>query len=191
MKKILALALCCMAITTGFSQMPGQRNGQQISGRFYGKIVDESNKGVEAASVTLVTNRMDSVTKKPKEVIIGGMLTTPSGDFSIENIPVMGKYKLRVTGIGYKPYEQAVAFEMPNRNAMANDPSAMLNLLDKDLGNIKIEIDNQVLGGVTVTATKPLLQMGIDRKIFNVDKNLVSAGGTAVDIMKNVPSLNV
>lgn len=191
MKKFLALALCCLAVTTGFSQMPGQRNGQQISGRFYGKVVDESNKGVEAASVTLVTNRMDSVTKKPKEVIVGGMLTTPSGDFSIENIPVMGKYKLRVTGIGYKPYEQAVAFEMPNRNAMANDPSAMLNLLDRDLGNIKIEIDNQVLGGVTITATKPLLQMGIDRKIFNVDKNLVSAGGTAVDIMKNVPSLNV
>lgn len=44
---------------------------------------------------------------------------------------------------------------------------------------------------MTVTASKPLLQLGIDRKIFNVDKNIVSAGGTAVDIMKNVPSLSV
>jgi outer membrane receptor protein involved in Fe transport len=33
--------------------------------------------------------------------------------------------------------------------------------------------------------------MGIDRKIFNVDRNLVSAGGTAIDVMKNVPSVSV
>jgi outer membrane receptor protein involved in Fe transport len=161
-----------------------------MTGRFYGKIVDASNKGVEAASVTLVTNKVDSVTKKPKEVIVGGMLTTSTGDFSIENIPLMGRYTLRVTGIGYKPFSKAVAFEMPNRNGNT-DPSVMLSFLDKDLGNIPVEIDNQVLGGVTVTASRPMLQMGIDRKIFNVDKNLVSAGGTAVDIMKNVPSVNV
>src|SRR6185437_5258974 len=36
-----------------------------------------------------------------------------------------------------------------------------------------------------------LLQMNIDRKVFNVDKSLTSAGGTAVDVMKNVPSVNV
>ena len=190
MKKFLALVLCGIIACTGFSQVPGQRGGQQINGRFYGKVVDAANKGVEAASVTLVTTKMDSVTKKPREVIVSGMLTTPSGDFSLENIPVMGRYKLRVTGIGYVPYEQDVAFQMPNRNG-SNDPSAMLSMLDKDLGNIKIEVDAQVLGGVTVTASKPLFSMGIDRKIFNVDKNLVSAGGTAVDIMKNVPSLNV
>src|SRR5205085_7996866 len=40
-------------------------------------------------------------------------------------------------------------------------------------------------------ATRPGLQLGIDRKVFNVDKNIVSAGGTAIDIMRNVPSLNV
>ena len=33
--------------------------------------------------------------------------------------------------------------------------------------------------------------MNIDRKVFNVDKSLTSAGGTAVDVMKNVPSVNV
>jgi outer membrane receptor protein involved in Fe transport len=33
--------------------------------------------------------------------------------------------------------------------------------------------------------------MGIDRKIFNVEKNLTSVGGTAVDVMKSVPSVNV
>ena len=33
--------------------------------------------------------------------------------------------------------------------------------------------------------------MNIDRKVFNVDKSLTSVGGTAVDVMKNVPSVNV
>ncbi len=33
--------------------------------------------------------------------------------------------------------------------------------------------------------------MDIDKKVFNVTQNIVSAGGTAVDVMKNVPSLNV
>ena len=72
-----------------------------------------------------------------------------------------------------------------------NDPSAMLNALDKDLGNIKLEIDDKLLAGVTVTASKPLLQLGIDRKIFNVDRNITSAGGSAIDVMKNVPSVSV
>src|SRR5690349_11789610 len=119
MKNLLPLALVMMSIVS-FGQMPGngQRNAQQMTGRFYGKIVDGANKGVEAASVTLVTNRMDSVTKQPKEVIVGGMLSTPKGDFSIENVPLFGRYKLKITGIGYKAHEQAVAFEMPNRNAV-------------------------------------------------------------------------
>ena len=180
-----------------FSQMPGgmQRNGQQAqmpTGRFYGKIVDAANKGIEAVSVVLVTTKMDTATKKPKEVIVGGMLTTSTGDFSVENVPLMAKYKLKISGIGYKQVEKQVAFEMPNRNSMGNgDPSAMLGALDKDLGNLKLEVDNQVLGNVTVTASKPLLQIGVDRKVFNVEKNIVSAGGTAVDVMKNVPSVNV
>jgi outer membrane receptor protein involved in Fe transport len=195
MKKISGLFFGLLLANILLAQMPGGRpggqGGQQFTGRFYGRVVDASKKGVEAASVTLVTTKMDTATKKPKEVIVGGMLTTKLGDFSVENVPLFGRYKLRITGIGYKAYEQPVQFEMPNRNAVGNDPSAMIGALDKDLGNIKLEIDNQVLGGVTVTASKPILQLGIDRKVFNVDKNLVSAGGSAVDVMKNVPSISV
>jgi len=192
MKKILVMLVCSLILFSAHAQMPGgQRGGQQISGRFYGKIVDASNKGIEAASVTLVQDRMDTATKQRKEFIVGGMLTTSTGEFSIENVPVMGRYKLRITGIGFVTKEQNVAFEMPNRNATGNDPMAMLGALDKDLGNIRLDVDEKVLGGVTVTANRPALTMGIDRKVFNVDRNLVSQGGTAVDIMKNVPSVNV
>src|SRR5215218_5949012 len=195
MRKLFGLLICGFVAGQAFAQFPpgGQMrgNGQPPAGRFYGKIVDAANKGIEAASVTLVTSKMDSATKQQKEVIVGGMLTSNTGDFSVENIPLFGKYKLRITGIGYKQQEKQVGFEMPNRNSGISDPSAMLGALDKDLGNIKLEIDEKILGTVTVTASKPLLQMGIDRKIFNVDRNITSAGGSAIDVMKNVPSVNV
>jgi outer membrane receptor protein involved in Fe transport len=191
MRKIIGLVLLILITHVALAQMPGGMRpgggGQAPTGRFYGKVVDGNRKAVEAASVTLVTTRMDSATRQPKEVIIGGMLTAANGDFSLENIPLMGRYKLRITGIGYQQYEAAVAFEMPNRN----DPSAMIGALDKDLGNIRLNVDDKVLGSVTVTATRPQLQLGVDRKIFNVDRNITSAGGTAIDVMRQVPSVNV
>jgi outer membrane receptor protein involved in Fe transport len=191
MMKITAFLMGILLTFSALAQVPGMnRGGQQISGRFYGRVVDASKKGIEAASVLLVQDRLDSATKQRKEQVVGGMLTQPNGDFSIENIPVMGRYRLRITGIGYKAHEQAVAFERPARNGNT-DPAAMLSVFDKDLGNIELSVDDKVLSGVTVTASKPLLQMGIDRKIFNVEKNITSAGGTAVDVMKNVPSVSV
>ena len=168
--------------------MGNRGGGQQISGSLYGKILEtKSGKPVEYASVQLLQNKMDTITKKRKETVIGGMLTRSNGDFSIENVPVFGPLLLKVTGIGFKEYTQDVSFNVKR----GGDPGAMMNALDKDLGNIKIEIEEKILGNVTVTSERPGLQLGIDRKIFNVDKNLVSAGGTAVDIMRNIPSLNV
>jgi outer membrane receptor protein involved in Fe transport len=188
--KFFSLLLLSFLTLGALAQTPGGARtggGQQMTGRFYGRIVDASNKGLEAASVVLVTNRMDTATKQRKEVVVGGMLSAANGDFSIENVPVMGQYKLRVTGIGYETLEQTVGFSRP----AGNDPSVMMSALDKDLGNIKMKIDDKVLSTVTVTATRPQLQLGIDRKVFNVDRNITSAGGTAVDVMKNVPSVSV
>src|SRR5690349_9182779 len=185
----LSLLLTCSFL---FAQPPGgggnRGGGPQISGRLYGKIVETSSgKPVEFASVQLLQNKMDTVTKQRKEAVIGGMLTRTNGEFNIENVPVFGPLKLKITGIGYKEYTQTVSFELKR----GGDPSAMMNALDKDLGNIKIEVEEKILGNVTVTSERPGLQLGIDRKIFNVDKNLVSAGGTAVVIMRNIQSLIV
>ncbi len=168
----------------------GAGNGQQMTGRMYGKVIEaQTGKGIDAASVQLVQSRLDTVTKKRKDVIISGMLTKANGEFSLENIPLFGQSTLKITAIGVKPLEQKVGFEMKMQPGA--DMSAMLGAIDKDLGNIKMEVDAQVLGNVTVTASKPLFQLGIDRKVYNVEKDVVAAGGTAVDVMKNVPSLSV
>lgn len=165
-----------------------------VTGRFYGKIVDSiTKKPIDATSVQLYQTRVDSVTKQRKDVVVSGMLTQANGDFSLENVPVMGQYTLRISGIGFQPYEQKVSFfDMKDLQGGGRpDMAAMMNKLDKDLGNISLQIDEKVLGNVVVTSSKPLMQLGIDRKIFNVDQNIVTAGGTGVDVMRNVPSLNV
>jgi outer membrane receptor protein involved in Fe transport len=182
--------------TTIFAQMPGggqgRMGGNMNVGHFYGKIIDSAtNKPVEAASIQLIQNKLDTVTKKRKDVAVNGMLTGKNGEFSLENLAVMASYKLKITAIGYKTIEKKVAFELNMAGMKNGDMSGMLNAVDKDLGNIKLQVDAQQLENVTVTSTKGLLTMGIDRKIFNVEKNLTSVGGTAVDVMKNVPSVNV
>ena len=200
MKKIIkpiVLLLLTVAFYSANAQFPtggrGQMGGQNMNmGRFYGKLIDSiTNKPIDAASVQLIQNKLDSATKKRKDVVVAGMLTTKKGEFSLENLSIMASYKLKITAIGYKSIEQKVAFSMNMSGGANGDMSSMLGGVDKDLGNIKLKIDAQQLQNVTVTADRPLLTMNIDRKVFNVEKNLTSVGGTAVDVMKNVPSVNV
>ena len=191
MKKFFATIFCFITVSVLFAQMPGggRLGGQSMNmGHFYGKIVDSAtNRPLESVSVQLIQNKLDTITKKRKDVVIDGMLTGKNGDFSLENLPVMASFKLLVTGIGYKTYEQKVSFSIK----MGGDMSQMMNAVDKDLGNIKLQTDAKQLAEVVVTGTSGMLQMGIDRIIFNIDKNLISVGGTAVDVMKSVPSVNV
>ena len=192
MRNIFFTLICLSITSASFAQMPGGNRGlggQSMNvGHFYGKIIDSTtNKPLESVSVQLIQNKLDTATKKRKDVVIAGMLTGKKGDFSLENLPVVATFKLKITGIGYKTIEQKVFFDIK----MGGDMSQMMNAVDKDLGNIKLETDTKQLAEVNVTGTKSLLQMGIDRKIFNVDKNLTSIGGTAVDVMKSVPSVNV
>ncbi|MEO7924891.1 MAG: TonB-dependent receptor [Chitinophagaceae bacterium] len=190
-KIFLALSLILLSVIS-FSQGGRPGAGQNLTGRFYGKVVEaKSGKPIEYASVQLLQNKMDTVTKKRKETVITGMLTKANGEFSLENVPVMGQSKLKISIVGYKSFEQPVSFDL-KPGANNGDMSAMISALDKDLGNVKVELDEKLLENVTVTAaSNPGLRLGIDRKVFNVDKNIVSAGGTAVDVMKNVPSVSV
>ena len=183
---LIIFTFLCVPI---FAQMPGSAGGGNMNiGRFYGKVIDQnSNNPLEAASVQLTRTVVDTATKKKKDVVIAVMLTDKKGEFSIDKLPVMGSFQLLITAIGFKPYDEKISFNLK----MGGDRSQMMNALDKDLGNIKMAADPKQLEGVVVAGAKNMLQMNIDRKVFNVDKSLTSAGGTAVDVMKNVPSVNV
>ena len=206
MRKLLsATLLFCFSVSLN-AQMPtgmmggGGRGagGQSMNvGHFYGKIVDsKTNKAIEGVTVQLTGNKFDTVTKKMKEAILSTQITKANGEFSIEGLSVMGKFNLKLSSIGYKSIINQISFglKMPQGGG-APTAASMQNMLaqaDKDLGNIKMEVNAADLGNVTVTSSaKPQFEMGIDRKVFNVDKNIMASGQTATEIMKNIPSLNV
>lgn len=163
--------------------------GNMNLGHFYGKVIDgNTNKPIEAASVQLSQNKFDTVTKKRKTVIVAALVTDKRGEFSIDKLPVFGTYDLLITAVGHAPYTDQISFNLKMNGA---DMSQMVNAIDKDLGNIKLLPQEKQLQNVVVTANKSMMQMNIDRKVFNVDKSLTSTGGTAVDVMRNVPSVNV
>jgi outer membrane receptor protein involved in Fe transport len=200
---LLGGSVLCTAAQTGTGGGMGSGRGggrmAQANGRFYGKIVDATtNKGIEAASIVLYGNRFDSATKKMKEAVLKTVITAGNGDFSLEGLPVFGTFKMKVTAVGYKALDKTLKFDLkrPEGGAEGGDASDAMTriagMTDVDLGNIKLEAGADDLGNVTVTtSSKQLFEMGVDRKIFNVDKNIVSTGQTATEIMKNIPSLNV
>jgi outer membrane receptor protein involved in Fe transport len=205
MRKFLGLiGFLTFFVASVSGQMPGMVGGrggaagagQNMNiGHFYGKIVDsKTNKGIEGVTVQLRGNRFDTVTKKMKEAILGTIITKANGDFSFENLSLFGNFKLNATALAYKTVDQTISFgiKMPSGGANGGNMQQMLGMADKDLGNIKMEEDATNLGNVTVTAsTKPQFELGIDRKIFNVDKNLMGSGQTATELMRNIPALNV
>lgn len=147
------------------------------SKRIYGKIVDASTKkGIEAASIQLFIyfNNGNTI----KDSLAGGMLSKPNGDFNVDNLPASDSIRVEISAIGYESFSQIVQL-------------GSTALRETDLGNIALNMDARYLGAVTVVGQKPALQMGVDRKTFNVDKSITATGGTAVDVMKNIPSVSV
>ncbi|HNP22226.1 MAG TPA: TonB-dependent receptor [Panacibacter sp.] len=207
MRKLILLAAATLITLISHAQFPGGSAGKAGQappsiGHVYGKIVDSLGKPMSDVSVLLLQNKFDTATKKKKDVLLKGITTKANGEFSFEELPIFGPLKLKISATGFTTIEQAVSFQMkmdPNASKPSgNDPSqgmaamsSMMNAFDKDLGNIKLSSEANMLKGVTVSAVKPLMTMDIDKKVFNVDKNIVSAGGTALDVMRNVPSVQV
>ena len=185
MKSLFLLLITTLSLSYVYAQPPqgGGRPqsggfGGNATGHFYGKIVDsKTNKGLNGATVQLIRSVTDS-TSAARDIPVGTGFTETNGDFSFDNIVIRGKLTLRVTNVGYTDVSMPVSLDAGNA--------------DKDLGNIKLEASQATLAGVVVTSSaKPFFEMGVDRKVFNVDKNIVTTGQTATEVMKQIPSLNV
>lgn len=146
-------------------------------GRFYGKVVDDQGKGIGYAAVQLWAQSVDPQTKTTKERLIAGQLTAENGDFSLENLPVRGKFILKISLLGYAELEREVAFEGRN--------------FDKDLGNIALVTQDVTLDEVVIESEASSVTLALDKKVYRVDKDVTAIGGTAEDALKNVPSLSV
>jgi len=143
--------------------------------RLFGKLVDKNTgKGIEAASVQLFHGAAQN-----NDSLLRGMLTKANGDFNFINLPQDNTFRLVISAIGFEPVEQIITVN-------AEDGK-----FSKDLGNISLDPAIKQLGAVTVVSSKPALEMGIDRKVFNASKSVTAVGGTAIDLMKNIPSVSV
>ncbi|HEV3326161.1 MAG TPA: TonB-dependent receptor plug domain-containing protein, partial [Puia sp.] len=186
MKKSLILVCMLLVLDQAFAQSPtggpsggpgGRPAGGPASGHLYGKLVDSAGHGIGRASVLILKTFTDPVTGKPKEVLLKGVTSQNNGDFSAEDLPVDIPLKLSVSAIGYTAVVRQLILA----------PQAA----EKDLGNLPMMPAMKELQQVVVTASKPTMTLDMDKKVFNVSKDIVSAGGTGLDVLKNVPSVNV
>jgi iron complex outermembrane receptor protein len=151
----------------GARQMGGAK--MPSIGRIYGKAIDsKTKKPVDYASVTLLALQKDSM--------ISGVLAESNGDFNMEKLP-FGRFRLRIQFIGYKPFTLPIAITP--------------NTVEQDLGDLKVEPDTKQLNDVVIEGERAPVVMSIDRRTYNVDKDISSRGGTAIDVMKNIPGLTV
>ncbi|MES1225880.1 MAG: TonB-dependent receptor, partial [Bacteroidota bacterium] len=203
MKRLIFLATVMIYTLGATAQMPGGQpaNGKSAmdesnQGHIYGKVADSLGNALSNASVLILQKRYDSVSKKSKDVLLKAVTTKSNGEFNFEDLPVRARLNLKISSVGYTTFEQAVSFIPPaggSGSAPApGGPGAFQAMsFDKDLGVIKLNTSVGEIQNVIVTSSKSLMKLDIDKKVFNVDKNIVSDGGTAVDVMKNVPSLQV
>jgi len=118
------------------------------------------------------------VTGKGTSGTIRETQTLPGGSFSLNNLPG-GTFTLQISFVGY---ETLVIDSLSV--AAANDTVSLgtLNMYPSK---------SNVLSQVTVTSNKGLLQNVAGKKVFQVNQSLVSDGGTAADLLQNVPTLQI
>ena len=136
-----------------------------------GKVVDKiSDKPMEYVSFRLFSAKDSSV--------VSGAFTDIDGKFTLENVPV-GTYYARFTFSGYTTKE-------------INDIKLSTTVKSLNLGTIKLELDNTInFEEVKVVGKLDVLKAGIDKKVYNVGEDLSVRGGTANDVLNNIPSVEV
>lgn len=134
-----------------------------------GKIVDTQT----SAPLGYATIRVHKTTDSS---LVSGAISDDKGQFLVE-VPY-GKYYTVVEFIGYKSLKGTM-FEVSKEQSL------------QDLGVLKIETSSRTLDEVVVQAEKSSMELSLDKRIFNVGKDLANAGGTAIDILSNVPSVSV
>ncbi|RZK64466.1 MAG: TonB-dependent receptor, partial [Pedobacter sp.] len=159
---LLMLAICINAISGNAQTTTGE-------GRITAKVVDASNNQTVPFASAIVIDR------KTKAVVKGAQ-TDVDGNLVMTGLP-KGVFSFKVSYLGYQ--------------TMVRD-SISISDTNKEIkfGTINMKPSKgTALNEVTITAPKSTIQMGIDKKIFSVDQSLVSEGGSASDLLQNVPSV--
>lgn len=131
-----------------------------------GNVIDSNGLPIEFATVLIA----DSETKKAIE----GTTTTVDGSFSMET--EASDFYIEISFIGFKTR----SFGSPVTN------NGII-----DLGTVTLSEDTEQLEEVVVQGEISRTEFKLDKRVFNVGKDLSTAGASALDVLNNVPSVNV
>ena len=162
---IIILLIIC-SFTTWAQTEKNTKPLPNKNGKITGLLVDTKNKPVAYATIAVFKD----------STIVGGDLSKDDGSFSVENMGV-GTFKLRITAIGYA--------QKMVKDVVLTDKNV------KNVGKIVLTASEKTLKEVEVNGERPLMEMSVDKKTFNVEKNITTAGGSATDVLQNVPSVSV
>lgn len=142
--------------------------GQSIN--ITGTVNDQEGKAAEYASVRLFSSEDSTV--------VTGAYTDAAGSFSLEKV-TRGMYYLKITYPSHAPYDHGV-IRVDSRSS------------DMNLGLIAMKLDKSIdLDEVTATGSLDILKAGIDKKVYSVEQDISVRGGTANDVLNNIPSIDI
>jgi outer membrane cobalamin receptor len=131
-----------------------------------GKVLDKDvNQPLEYATIAFFS-------KKENKVITDG-ITDTQGNFSID-VPV-DTYDISIEYISYKTQK------ILNKSITS----------DTNLGTINIGINVESLDAVEVIAERTTVEIKLDKKVYNIGRDLTAQGGTVTDALNNIPSVEV
>lgn len=134
-----------------------------------GSVVDAEGKGVPGSSVAL--------RRLPDSVLVTGAITRADGGFTISGVRP-GRYIARVSGVGFTPRLISPVEVRPGKDTL-------------DLGRIELVASAVNADEVVVNARRDFMTVTADRTVYSTKDLLVSTGGSATDLLKNIPSVEV
>lgn len=154
-------------ISTLFAQRPqGGGPGNFSKLKLTGIVLDkETQEPLEYATISLINKRFP-------ERIQGG-ITDAKGNFNLEVFP--GQYTISIEYIGFDK------INIENKVLRENE----------DLGRIELEIAAETLQEVELVGERTEVEIRLDKRIYNVGKDITVRGGSVADVLDNVPSVSV
>ncbi|WP_338812266.1 TonB-dependent receptor [Bernardetia sp. Wsw4-3y2] len=145
----------------------GLATAQEQKTTVFGKLVEaESAQPVPYATVALYVPNTNE--------LITGITSDEEGKFSISTTKT--DFYVKISFMGYET-KTLTEFTISEGNA--------------NLGTISLAPDTQLLNQIVVEGETSKMVFQLDKRVFNVGKDLSTTGGSALDVLNNVPSVNV
>ena len=141
----------------------------QVTGTIQGVIIeDETDEALPFVTIALTPEGSSTPTS--------GCSTDENGSFRLNNIKP-GKYTVTASFVGYIDDSRKVS--------ITSDKNSV------NLGSIRLKSDRKLLKEVVVTEQRSQMSFEIDKRVFTVDQSIATTGGSASDVLADIPSVEV